>query len=168
MANAIDSAITEKLCGLPPDEMLPYFLSVKDDIIDDSDYWQLLAAVWMSTEICSPYLRIWRDLFTEPRRNRHKMMKGADRKVWRDLVKRGAPKMVRVYRAMNEGDDVLFSLSWTLSKTVAQKLSKGRRVFSWEIPKECIIAYFNRRKEQEVIVMWEEVKIRGQVAVRMI
>jgi hypothetical protein len=161
MANAIDSGYVVTLCGLRPADMLPYFLSIKDSIIDDSNYWQMLAAVWMSTEICSPYNKIWRDLFTAPRRNRHKLMKGADRKMWRTLVGKGAPKLIRVYRAMNESDDIITALSWTLNKNIALKLANGRKVVSFDIPKETVIAYFDRRKEQEVISMFEEVHIRG-------
>lgn len=156
MANENDSNITLTLCNLPPEQRLNYFISVKDNILDDSNYWQLLAATWMSTEICSPYLRVWRDLFTEPRRNRQKLMKGSDRKIWRTLVGRKAPKVVKVYRAMNPGDDVITAISWTLSKAVAEKLANGRKVMSWEIPKKSIIAYFDRRKEQEVIHLYEE------------
>jgi hypothetical protein len=136
-------------------------LEIKDDIFDDSCYWQLVAGVWIGSEACSPYIRVWRELFTEPRRNRQKLMKGADRKVWHSIVKRGAPKLITAYRAMNSGDDVITAISWTLSKSVANKLAKGRKVISWELPKECIIAYFNRRQEQEIIFLYEEVKIRG-------
>ncbi len=159
MANGNDSAIVETIIKLPPEQMLPYFLEVHTKIIDDSTYWQMLAAVWMSTEICSPYLPVWRELYLMPRRNRNKLMKGADRKVWHSLVKRGAPKIVTVYRAMNPGDDPLMAISYTLSRKVAEKLANGRKIIKWEIPKECIIAYFDRRREQEIIHLWEEVKV---------
>ncbi len=159
MANENDSKIATALISIPDGAKLQYFLTVKDKIIDDSTYWQMLAAVWMSSDVCSPYLDVWRDLFMEPRRNRHKLMKGADRKVWRSLVGRGAPKIVKVYRAMNPGDDVIMSISWTLSKKVAEKLANGRKVISYEIPKETIIAYFDRRKEQEVIHLFEECSV---------
>jgi len=146
-----DSRICEQLIALPIEAQLPFLLKVKDDIMDDSCYWQIVAAVWMGSEVCSPYIKEWRGLLTEPRRNRHKLMKGADRKAWHSIVKRGAPKHVTVYRAMNPSDDIITAISWTLSKTVASKLAKGREVISLEIPKECIIAYFNRRQEQEII-----------------
>jgi hypothetical protein len=161
MANENDSAIVEKLISLPVSEQLPYLLEIKDKILDDSCYWQVVAGVWIGSEVCSPYLKAWRDLFTEPRRNRQKLMKGSDRKVWHSLTKRGAPKLVTAYRAMNPDDDAITAISWTLSKKVAQQLARGRKIVSLEIPKECIIAYFDRRKEQEIIHLYEEVHIKG-------
>ena len=159
MANENDSRICEQLIALPIGDQLPFLLKVKDDILDDSCYWQITAAVWIGSEVCSPYIKVWRHLFTEPRRNRHKLMKGADRRIWRSIVKRGAPKYITAYRAMNPGDDLITAISFTLSKSVADKLAKGRKVISLDIPKECIIAYFNRREEQEIIHLYEEVKI---------
>lgn len=159
MANENDSRICKQLIALPFDAQLPFLLEVADDIIDDSCYWQIVAAVWMGSEVCSPYIKVWRDLFTAPRRNRHKLMKGADRKIWHSIVKRGASQIITAYRAINPDDDPITAISWTLSKSVANKLAKGRKVISLGIPKECIIAYFNRRQEQEIIHLYEEVKI---------
>jgi len=157
--NENDSKIVEKIILLPIEERLPYFLGIKDKIFDDSAYWQLLAAIWIGSDVCSPYLKIWRDLFTEPRRNRQKLMKGHDRKIWRSLTKRGAPKLITAYRAMNPGEDPITAISWTLSKAVAQRLAKGREIFEMEIDKTSIIAYFDRRKEQEIISLYEEIDI---------
>jgi hypothetical protein len=159
--NENDSKIVENLISLPVSEQLVYLLKVKDNIRDDSCYWQVVAGVWLGSEVCSPYLNTWRDLFTEPRRNRQKLMKGSDRKVWHSLVKRGAPKLITAYRAMNPTDDLVTAISWTLNKKVAQQLANGRKIISLEIPKECIIAYFDRRREQEIICLYEEVYIRG-------
>jgi hypothetical protein len=86
-------------------------------------------------------------------------MKKGDREIWRSLVCRKAPRMVKVYRAMNPEDDPITAISWTLDKKVAQQLANGRKVITWEIPKECIIAYFDRRKECEVIHLFEEAKL---------
>jgi hypothetical protein len=153
MANEHDSQIVEALMQLPIAEQLPYLLRVKDDIIDDSCYWQVVAAVWIGSDICSPYLSIWREIFAGSfRRNRHKLMKGNDRKVWRSL-----PKMVKAYRAINHQDEYITGISWTLSKAVAQRLANGRKIVSNEWPKKCVVAYFDRRGEQEIICLYEEV-----------
>lgn len=159
MANENDSRICKQLMSLPIEMQLPFLVKVSDDIIDDSSYWQIVSAVWINSEVCSPYIKVWRDLFTASRRGRHKLMKGADRKIWRSMVKRGAPKFIIAYRAMNHEDDIITSISWTLSKSAADNLAKGRNVVSMDIPKECIIAYFNRRREEEIIFLYEEVKI---------
>ena len=161
MANENDSRICDQLIALPIGARLPFLLKVADDIFDDSCYWQIVAGVWIGSEVCSPYIKVWRDLFTAPRRNRHKLMKGADRRIWRSIVKRGAPKYITAYRAMNPDDDVITAISWTLSESVANKLARGRKVISLEIPKGCIIAYFDRRQEHEIIHLYEEVRIRG-------
>lgn len=150
MANFNDSQIAEQIVILPTPERLPYLLRVKDNIIDDSTYWQLVAGVWLDSEVCSPYLSIWRELFTAKRRNRHKLMKKHDRKIWRAL-----PDVMVAYRAVNPDEDVDTAISWTLDHDVAIKLARGRTIVSKTLHKKNVLAYFDRRKEQEIIYLNE-------------
>ncbi len=150
MANFNDSGIVKSILTLPVGERLNAFYKTRYLIKDDSTYWQVLAGVWMSTEICSPYRYLWVELFTCGRRNRHKLMKKGDRYIWR-----GLPEIVAAYRAVNPGESVYQAISWTLNPAVAKQLARGREIRRYLFHKEDIIAYFDRRHEQEIIVIHE-------------
>jgi hypothetical protein len=82
------------------------------------------------------------------------------------LVFRSLPEMVTIYRGMTEeekesGD---YSISWTLKKEVAKffatkynrnysERGKKKTIVKLRVPKTNLVAYFNDRKEEEVIYL---------------
>jgi len=116
----------------------------------DSCYWNVLATIWMDAPNTTLEISRWRKLFSSSRRNRHKMMKKSDRRAWRNL-----PEKVKCFRAINPGEDVNKAISWTLSKETALFFQRrnGGKIIEQIFPKQSVIAYFDRRGEQEIIVL---------------
>lgn len=142
-----NSDILQTIIDLPKEVRLNYFWEVHNQMTDNL-YWLALATIWMDTPVCSPNFEFWETLFRSPKRNRHKLMKKSDRKTWRKL-----PETVIAYRAINDPKEIETAISWTLDKSVAEKLADGREVVSKRIQKSSIIAYFDRRHEKEIIVL---------------
>ncbi len=153
MANKHDSRIVEELIVISRrglhDEVVDYFFGIVDSVIDDSTYWNLVASVWIGHG-GSRRKGDWLRVFTSSRRGRWKMMKGRDRKVWRKL-----PNSIRSWRAVRKGEDIEEAISWTLDKGVAERFGRlwDREVKERVFSKERVIAYFDRRREREIIVL---------------
>lgn len=67
------------------------------------------------------------------------------------------PNMVRIYRGIGFDEEKhLMSLSWTLQPKIAEmfasRTSEQGKVYTAVIEKKHILAYFDRRKEEEIIV----------------
>lgn len=78
-------------------------------------------------------------------------MKSSERKAFNRL-----PKVVTAYRAVNDETEEAIAISWTLSEDVAKKIfsqNGKRKIAKRQFEKWQILAYFNRRKEQEIIVI---------------
>jgi len=148
MANENDSAIAERIIELPTPLRLHYFWKVCRKIRDDSTYWQLLGTLWIDAEILAPNYGYWIELFRADRRNRHKLMKKGDRAIWRKL-----PAVMTVYRATYPGDDLTRAMSWTLDRSVCGRFFPGREIVSRQVTKEDVLAYFDRRREKEVVIL---------------
>lgn len=148
MANENDSAIMSALLKLPKGARLVTLYANRYEFWDDAAYWQAVAAMWIDSDICYPNLEYWKELFTLDRRDRFKLMKKADRKVWRSL-----PAKVKAFRAVHENEEVDLAISWTLTRKVADRFAKGRKVVERTFNKNQIVAYFDRRGEQEIIVI---------------
>lgn len=148
--NKNDSWIISLIINKPVQEQLRTFYELSNRIKDDSTYWQTLAAIWINCEVCTPNLLIWRQLFRANRRNRHKLMKKKDRKAWRNL-----PKAIKAFRAVTPGENIEKAISWTISKQIAEKFGKSKNgdIVQKLFKRDQIIAYFNRRSEQEIIVL---------------
>lgn len=151
MANYIDSNITLKIIDMPKSERLEWFMKFNYIVQDDSTYWQLLAALWIDSDVCTPDLDKWIELFSSKRRNRQKLMKKGDRHIWMKL-----PHRVTVYRAINHAEDISKAISWTLDKEVCKRLFPDRPIVVETFLKSEIIAYFDRRKEKEIIRIKKE------------
>jgi len=135
--------MAEKLIHLPLNKRLDYFEEIQELFSDDL-YWTVLRAMWIDDGICSERWSRW--MFA-PRKRHHKIMKSSDRQALKKL-----PKTVKIYRAC-DGPEVKLrdAFNWTLSQDVAKRFHK-ELIFTKIIDKKEIYAYFNSRKEQEVII----------------
>ncbi len=149
MANQNDSAIWIEINSRPKWNYLDCFLANHDRIQDDSNYWQMLAAIWI---VSGNNYRLdeWIRLFRSPRRNRHKIMKGKDRRTFDAL-----PPIVTAYRASNPEEDLERMIAWTIDRSVLVKFGHGRQIVERRFQKAQILAYFDRRQEREIIVLPE-------------
>lgn len=150
MVNRNDSLFVEHLLGLPEFMAFDFFYHNCHKIIDDSNYWNLLGTLWKK---CGSVINLllWIELFRSNRKNRHKIMKNRERKRWRSL-----PKKVIAYRAINNKAEIETAISWTLNKKIADDIfsHKGlRQVVSKKFDKKDILAFFDRRGEEEIIVL---------------
>lgn len=134
--------MVEKLFGLQKDKRLDYFDEIKELLSDDL-YWTVLRALWIDHGTCSER---WRNLMFADRKRHHKIMKSSDRQALNKF-----PKFIKVYRACNSKDLLENCFNWTLSYEVAARFKK-ERIYSRLINKKEVYAYFNSRKEQEVII----------------
>lgn len=146
MANKNDSDIIKGMEKCTGESVGRYFALHADDFQDDSTYWNVLGTLWKlgGTVIQQ---EMWKVLFSSTRRNRHKIMKTSERRKWRKL-----PKKVRAYRAVNNEDEYHKAISWTLSRSVALKLARGREIKEKVFHRRDVFAYFDRRGEDEILV----------------
>lgn len=74
--------------------------------------------------------------------------------------------IIKIYRGC-EKKEALKGLSWTISKDTAiffaERIGNKGQVYSAEINKENVLAYFNSRGEQEVVVDYKFLKNIKQV-----
>ena len=132
---------------------LKYFREIKE-ILSDDDYWTILRALWIDKGECT---NEWKDLLFCKRKRRHKIMKSSDRQFLNKL-----PKIVTAYRvSFNSNSENKWN--WTLSKEFAERYAKNKPnsfIEERQIEKKQIFAYFNSRKEDEILV--KELKCENQ------
>lgn len=136
----------------PHDCMLPFMENYGSQITDDSNYWNILGTAWKAGGCFKDQPR-WITLFQSKRRNRHKIMKTSERREFARL-----PKTVRAYRCCDDPFEADQSICWSLDrKFVEQYAAKKGRVLIVEctFSKSDIFAYFNRRRESEILV-WRD------------
>lgn len=155
MANPSDSAYIENIIALPENLQLLQFVKTSDLLKDDTSYWALLSALWKAhgTIGLQP---VWIELFRSKRRGSNKIMKKAERKRWAAL-----PKEVVAYRAVNCAEEAKYAISWTLSRQIADDVfSEGgtRTVVTRTFQKQDIFAFFDRRGEEEIIILPKQPK----------
>lgn len=151
----IQSGIVSNIVGLAEigarDQLLPYF-EQQCGLLTDSAYWQILATIWMDSPDNTVELDRWIKLFSSPRRDRHKLMKKKDRQVWRSL-----PDRIQCYRAIMLREDVKKAICWATTRKSAEFFQKHYQkdggIVTKVFPKSRIMAYFDRRSENEVIVL---------------
>lgn len=131
----------EKLFNLSLNQRLQYFEEIKEKMSDDL-YWTVLRALWIDDGICSEQ---WKKLMYADRKRQHKIMKSSDRQALRKL-----PKVMPIYRACDTKEDSK-KFNWTTDPMVAVKMHK-KIIATQKIKKSDIYAYFNSRREQEVIL----------------
>lgn len=136
--------IAEKLFNLKLDKRLDYFEELQEFMSDDL-YWTVLRALWIDDGICNER---WENLLFAERKRHHKLMKSSDRQALKKL-----PKEMVVYRACDKKEDAK-NCNWTLDPNVAVRFHK-KMIATKKIKKTDIYAYFNSRREQEVILKKE-------------
>ena len=123
--------------------------------IPDKKFWELFGSVWTDSENIWQNRELWILLLSFPG-DRESAMEAEELEVLK-----GLPNKVTIYRGTREGFE--HGLSWTLSKSKAKWFAerfyiKGDRKFGkpvvleGTIPKTKIVAYFNGRKEDEIVV----------------
>ena len=146
--NENDSSVIKEMMRVPEPMMAEYFARNAHRIIDDSTYWNVLGTLWkLGGTVVQQEL--WITLFNAQRTRRHKIMKSRERRAWRRL-----PARVTAYRAVNNTNEANTAIAWTLSKKVAEHFAKhgSREIVAREFDKSEVIAYFDRRKEAEILV----------------
>ena len=152
MTDEHDSTIAHRLLAAEHSDLTTFIdvaLATLPTVRDDAIYWQLLAACWIKSGRVRELAR-WRVLFEAGRRGRWKLMKKKDRRVWRSL-----PSVVVAHRASAAGENLADMLSWTLDRALAERFADawGRKVVTRRFPRDQVIAYFNRRRESEIVVL---------------
>lgn len=124
---------------------IPYFKQLAERL-DDNDYWAILRALWIEKGVCNDS---WAELFFNSGRGReHKVMKSSDRQALKKL-----PKKVTIYRVCTEKADE-DKWNWTTSREFAERYltRHGEYIAEKTIDKKDIFAFFNSRREFEVIL----------------
>lgn len=128
-------------------------------LLSDQAYWYALGHAYNSCDWSEHYsYEGMKRFFCSYRPHREYLMNNAERRRFNSL-----PKTVNIHRAMTalEKDSGQFGLSWTLSKRVVEfyandkRNSKGQNteetIHSISVDKDKLIAYFNGKKEKEII-----------------
>ena len=149
MANENDSAILESILHLGGAALLLAFVLQNHRIQDDAAYWCVLGVIWVK---CGSHdcRDTWLTLFRSKRRCAWKVMKTADRRIWRAL-----PASVKAYRAFAPGEDLDSALSWSMDRKVCERLWPDRQIVERFFPRDRIFAVFTRRGENELLILPE-------------
>lgn len=100
-------------------------------------------------------------LFNQPKGSSKCLMNEEERSILE-----GLPNKIKVYRAMSRKEEksMNYRISWTLNEDVAYDFVERQSLFfdipdsfvkKQEVQKSNIIAYFNRRSEDEVIILFD-------------
>jgi hypothetical protein len=143
-----DIFIAKILAAAPHHLMLNIMKGYSYQIADDSNYWNFLGTAWKAGGSFEQQEQ-WIELFQSKRRNRQKIMKTSERREFSRL-----PKVVTAYRAYTNEDELNHSICWSLDPAFVKQYAEktGRKVAQMKFEKSNIFAYFNRRKESEILV----------------
>lgn len=124
--------------------------------MDDSDYWKLLAEVWIDCENIREHRMDWWEMLTSTRRKRKMFMDTSDRCTFRKL-----PVQIEAYRGTREieKDSHYFGFSWTLNREKADWFAKrfvhrddgGPVVCIAQFDRNLCVGYLNGRGEEELV-----------------
>lgn len=147
MSNDIE--LVRKLAALPNNLLLPFLLENASRFECDNSYWNVLGTCWKAAGSHEEREK-WLILFKAKRRNQHKIMKTRERRVWRQL-----PKTFTVYRAATDDSELQTGMSWSTDKAFVEQYAKAkdRIVLTRKISKKEAWAYFDRRKESEILII---------------
>jgi len=125
------------------------------------EYWKNLSSVWTDTEVPNAHKDMWLDLFNANVKQKRKLMSSKERQVLQDL-----PPKVTIYRGYDdEIENTLMGISWTLSERTANWFatrfqSNGEpRIVEGQCQKSSILAYFDERNEEEIVINPVDVNI---------
>lgn len=143
-----DAFIAKVLAVTPVHLILNVMKGYAEQIVDDSNYWNLLGTAWKVSGSFE-HQDQWIELFQSKRRNRQKIMKTSERREFSRL-----PNIVTAYRAYTHADELKHSICWSLDLAFVKQYAEktGRKVAVMQFNKANIFAYFNRRKESEILV----------------
>ena len=135
--------LTERPCRLDA------FVNEIAAVVDDQQYGELLAEIWIDTEYPYAAFNTWQQLFASKRPGRENLMNDEERAALSAL-----PSTLAIYRGgwTNKG------LSWTLSEDQARRFvvrfggDRKSKMFKGTVAKDKVYAYRNRRNEQEIVV----------------
>jgi hypothetical protein len=143
-----DSARIIEILKQPKELRLAALICHAAHFQSDAAYWRMVGALWIEGGRTDA-LPVWRVLFSSTRRKRDRLMKKSGRRMWQKL-----PRYVTAFRAIVPGEDVERAISWTMNPDVLKAIYCDRREVVQRIfPRERIIAVFNERQEQEIIVL---------------
>lgn len=124
--------------------------------LDDKSYWILLGNCYTNSYIGFDDTFILKLLFTSKRQHREFMMNEEERKQFELL-----PEELKIYRGCSKAEieSKKYRFSWTLNKDVADFFANEYYrnegvdcgILELVVKKECLLAYFNGRQEEEVI-----------------
>ena len=124
------------------------------------DYWSNLGWLWIDTENPSSEIDVWTMLFTNDVSNRENIMTVEERKYLESQ-----PDSIQVFRGYDHsGKHPLEGLRWTLSQDKAEwfarRYSPDKPLLGvGEVSKDSVLAYFNGRGEQEIVVNPKDVNV---------
>jgi len=146
-----DSEIVKEMCYLhdvlgEKDRMVNVFFENRHRLSDPC-FWEMVRSTWIANGKMENLTMI-RQLFQSKRPFKMFLMT-----IEEEAFFNGLPDPVTVYRAPASEND--YGISWTLSREFVERYAKstGRQIVERTFPKSRITAYFNRRNEQEVIVL---------------
>ena len=131
---------------------LPTFFKHTKDFVSKKDYSEFLAQMWILVEFVNSDTEITPKDFIE-------IFKEADKKYLMEKeeldIYKSLPDEVVIYRGVKPNSSTK-ALSWSLNKETAQwfadRFEENGKVYSAKIKKKDVLAYFDGRKEQEVVV----------------
>jgi len=120
----------------------------------DQEYWEILGGIYIDTENLWQNKDQWVECLTADRRLRSRLMRAEDR-----VTLQSHDPVIEVYRGYNSGGTV-DGLSWTTSADVARFFARrladtGATMYLSEgrVKRARVLAYFNGRSEQEMLVL---------------
>ena len=134
-----------------------------EHLLPDKDYWKCVDLTWYNIEASIPEQAQWLRLFTSTRPQRKFLMSASDRRALAAM-----PETLTIYRGYRKGLG-RSGMSWTLSKErarfFASDAKQDRRallgyrhssgapmIVRGKCHKHDVLAYFNGRKEQEIVI----------------
>ena len=125
------------------------------------NYWYALGLAYTCADNLYPYRDDVKAAFSAKRKGREALMTEQELEVWQNL-----PQQVSIYRGMTIEENISgdFGISWSLSIETANffAFEYTRNIYTRNLPKTVqhlevdkkdIIAFFNERKEEEVIYL---------------
>jgi len=134
------------------------FFSTFSTFLTDQGYWYGLGKAYIGSDWLGRYPADWKkDLFTVSKPQRELLMNPSDLETFDAL-----PNSCTIYRSVSRREERSdeFGISWSLSRTVAEFFafnyvrrtrSETMSIKEITVPRQEIVAYFDRRAEREVI-----------------
>ena len=120
--------------------------------LPDQDYWTILGEIFIDTENLWQNFDLWCWLLSSERKEACKIMTQEERDIFS-----GFPEKITVYRGLNSEKQSSDGLSFTINPEKAKWFSNRFRgtgkVYWGVINRKDILAYFNRRGEEEVVIL---------------